>query len=101
MAHLDYARRIKQSEKYPCRDEQLKVVDCLVKNQVAAEVSTKGLRKNNVLYPDDFVLKKMINKGVELVISDDAHNIDELGYCFDETSIKLEQMGCKKRFCLK
>ncbi|MBE6450441.1 MAG: PHP domain-containing protein [Alphaproteobacteria bacterium] len=101
LAHFDYARRTKQSQIYPCRDEQLKIVDCLAENHIAAEVSTKGLRKNNILYPDDFVLKNMINKGVELVISDDAHNVDELGYCFDETSIKLEQMGCKKRFCLK
>ena len=101
LAHLDYAKKLKQHETYPCNEEKLKIIDILSQKSVAAEVSTKGLRKVNSFYPDEFLIKQMIDKNVAIVISDDAHKVDELGFCFDKAEEKLKELNCKNRFILK
>ena len=101
LAHLDYARRTKLHHLYPCVDDRWEVVNCLSENNVAAEISTKGLRKVDSFYPEDFLLKQMVDKNVKIVISDDAHNVDELGFCFDKAEEKLKEIGCKNRLKLK
>lgn len=101
LAHLDYARRTNMHNKFPCDAERLKIIDCLEKHNIAVEISTKGLRKVDSFYPQDFLLKEIINKKIPVVISDDAHNVNELGYCFDKAENKLRELNCKYRFSLK
>ncbi len=101
LAHLDYARRDDLHQKYPCNQERLGIVDYLKEYNMAIELSTKGLRKIGDFYPENFLLNDIINKNIPIVINDDAHNIRELGYCFDKAEEKLVELGCKNRFVLK
>ena len=47
------------------------------------------------LYPDDFLLKYMAQKGMEFILSSDAHCVDALGFKFDEITQKLKNLGIK------
>ena len=100
VAHLDYARKHPLCGKDDFIDEKIQVIESLAKHQTAAEISTKGLRKDNDFYPDEKLLKKAIEKGVKFVISDDAHHIDELGYNFEQAEKALLENNCCNRFSL-
>lgn len=101
LAHLDYARRSVMHKVFPCINERLNIVDCLKQSGMGVEISTKGLRKVDSFYPEDFILKELIKKNVPIVIDDDAHNVGELGYKFDKAEEKLKELGCCNRYRLK
>lgn len=101
LAHLDYARRVSYHKDFPLKEERLKVVDCLKESAMAIELSTKGLRKVGSFYPENFILEKVVNNKIDVVISDDAHDITELGYEFEKAEEMLKQLNCVNRFCLK
>lgn len=101
LAHMDYARKIEQHKNYPLIEERLNVVKALKEMGVGCELSTKGLRKIGDFYPEDFVIKSLIDNEVSIVISDDAHNIEQLGMDFDKAEEILKVNNCKNRFKLK
>ncbi len=101
LAHLDYARKLPAHAQYPMFAERLAVVDALHRQNMACEISTKGLRKINDYFPENYILRELIKQKVPLVISDDAHSINELGYAFDKAENTLKELGCNNRFHLK
>lgn len=98
IAHLDYMRKfpIKMSEKI--HSAQVSVVDSLKKNSVSTEFSTKAVRKGGDFYPAENLLKELIMAKVPLVISDDAHRVDQLGDSFDKCEEFLLSHGCFYRW---
>lgn len=98
LAHLDYARKLNHHALFPMIEERLRVVRALKEAGVACELSTKGLRKINDFYPENIILCELIKQEVPLVISDDAHQIQELGYGFDKAEEKLSELNCQRRF---
>lgn len=101
LAHLDYARRTLNHKFFPCVKERLDIVKSLKKSKMAVEVSTKGLRKVDSFYPEDFIIKELINNNIPIVIHDDAHKVSELGYEFEKAEEKLKELNCLNRFSLK
>jgi histidinol-phosphatase (PHP family) len=100
LAHPDYARKIADHKLYPMEKERLNVVQALKSSNTACELSTKGLRKIGDYYPEKFVLEALIAADIPLVISDDAHKKQELGYGFDQAEQYLKDLGCRTRFHL-
>ena len=101
LAHLDYARRVSYHKELPFKEERLNVVNSLKNSKMAVELSTKGLRKVGSFYPEDFVLNEIVRNNIGVVISDDAHDISELGYEFEKAEKVLEQLNCVNRYRLK
>ncbi len=101
LAHLDYVRRTKLHNLVNCEKERLLIIEGLKQSGKAMEISTKGLRKVGDFYPEDFLLISAIKNNIPLVISDDAHDISELGYEFEKAEEKLKELKCEKRFMLK
>ena len=101
LAHLDYARRVSYHKELPFKEERLSVVNSLKNSKMAVELSTKGLRKVGSFYPEDFVLNEIVRNNIGVVISDDAHDISELGYEFEKAEKVLEQLNCVNRYRLK
>lgn len=101
LAHLDYARKIEEHKNFPLLEERLKIVQALKESGMACEVSTKGLRKIGDFYPQDCIVDALIEAKVPLVISDDAHSVDQLGMDFEKAEKLLLQKKCSKRFRLK
>ncbi len=59
------------------------------------EINTRGLykKRSNKLFPDDETLKQVINMGIPVIISSDAHQPMEINNYFDYTQKRLREMG--------
>ena len=91
LAHMDYVRKIGENV---CSvndfiDDKIAVLDALVENNCGIEISTKGLRKVGDFYPSGNILDEISHRKIPVVISDDAHRCDELGYSFDVAEKEL------------
>ncbi len=101
IAHLDYLRKIPQWKDLAFTAEKTAVTAALVKSATATELSSKGIRKQGYFYPEESWLKQIIAADVPLVISDDAHRIEELGFEFEQAEALLQQLGCRQRWHFK
>ena len=99
VAHLDYVRKM-GTEFCGSSDfaaEKSKLLEALKISGIGAEISTKGLRKIGDFYPDEWFLKKIKEQGIPMVISDDAHKVEELGFDFDKAEERLSEFGILNR----
>lgn len=99
VAHLDYVRKMGTEF---CADsdfikEKSTIVESLKKNGIATELSTKGLRKIGDFYPNEWFLKELTKNSVQMVISDDAHQVEELGIDFVKAEKKLAELNITNR----
>lgn len=102
VAHLDYVRKIKDcyAENENFTAEKLSILNALKNNKTGTEISTKGLRKIGDFYPDEWLLQKIKEHNIPVVISDDAHRTDEIGYDFDKAENRLKELGISQRITL-
>jgi len=101
LAHFDYVKKIDGYKKYDFSSAQSCIIKALKNTQTACEISTKGLRRIGEFYPSDEILNNLIKNEIPMLISDDAHDVDEIGYTFDKAEEKLLSAGNKNWFCLK
>ena len=95
-SHLDiikkYGKRPKDKKKYAEIIDQ--TIEILKKNDQTIELNTAGSRKPvKEFYPEDFILKKAHENGIELTLGSDAHQPDEVAHKFDEAIKKLKTIG--------
>ena len=95
-SHIDiikkYGKRPKDKKKYNEIIDQ--TIEILKKNDQVIELNTAGSRKPvKEFYPEDFILKKAYENGIELTLGSDAHQPDEVGHKFDEAIKKLKKIG--------
>lgn len=99
LAHIDYARKL--GDKYCGPNTFVKeknaVLDTALKNNVAVEISTKGLRKIGDLYPCAGIIEEISKRQIEVVVSDDAHNTGELGADFEIAEEAISAAGINRR----
>ena len=98
IAHIDYIRKMPIYNTTDFSNEKAELIKTLAAHNVATEISTKGLRKSDYFYPDSDMLKNAIKNNVKIVISDDAHRTNELGYRFDYAEDTLRQYDCTSRW---
>lgn len=101
LAHIDYVRQVRGYNKDLYSDDYTQLIEALAKNNVATELSTKGLRKSGDYFPCSDLLHKVCAKNIPLVISDDAHCCSEVGYLFEKAENTLEGLNYSNRFHLK
>jgi histidinol-phosphatase (PHP family) len=74
-----------------------KLLDLLdkIKNKgMAIEINTSGfLKKIGNQYPDDEIIKEMIQRNIPLLLGSDAHNPKYVGYKFEEIIEKARKWG--------
>jgi histidinol-phosphatase (PHP family) len=64
---------------------------------VAVEVSTAGLRKPvGEIYPSRAFLEMVVDAGLPVALSSDAHVPDDLGYHYDDALALLEDVGIRE-----
>ena len=99
LAHLDYLKRF-CGESYSVdmyKEEIAAVLNSLKNTRTAMEISTKGLRKVNDFYPAEEILREAAHRNITAIISDDAHQTDELGKDFDKAEMILHKYGITER----
>lgn len=99
VAHIDYARKLGNdycsAESYS--SEKTKIVSQLQKYGVGTELSTKGLRKIGDFYPCGWLLEKIAEANIPVVISDDAHRVSEIADSFERAETVLQKYKIKNR----
>lgn len=98
IAHLDYVRKAKICQKGDFAEEKSELIKTLAAHNMSTELSTKGLRKSDDFFPDCRMLKEIVNAGIKLVISDDAHRICEVGFEFDKAEQALNNLNYHNRW---
>lgn len=99
VAHIDYARKLGKEicSAESCQAEKVGVVSLLKKYGVGTEISTKGLRKIGDFYPCGWLLEKIAEANIPVVISDDAHRVSEMADNFETAEKALQKYKIKNR----
>lgn len=101
LAHIDYMRRVKLCHEYAFTDEKISILKSLSAQKMPMEVSSKGIRKDGRCYPDSLILSEAAKLNIQLIISDDAHSVDELGYCYEDVESLLQSYNVKNRWIMQ
>ena len=100
VAHIDYMRRVPGCNDESFMPEKEQLLQTLAKNNIPAELSSKGLRKDGHYYPAPILLQKMHMLNIPILISDDAHRTSELCRNFADAERLLQSLEYKNRWKL-
>lgn len=85
------------------RDMVLETLDLIKQHDLIVEINTRGLYKQryNGFYPSEWLLPRMKEMNIPVLISSDAHQYWELTYFFKEAEDALKSVGYKETMCFK
>ena len=98
IAHFDYYRMMYRPNN-PIYSQNMwqKLLDLLdkIKNKgMAIEINTSATRKSlSNQFPDDEIIKEIIQRKIPLLLGSDAHKPEDVGYMFKETLEKVKKWG--------
>ena len=98
IAHFDYYRMMYRPNN-PIYSQNIwqKLLDLLdkIKNKgMAIEINTSATRKSlSNQFPDDEIIKEIIQRKIPLLLGSDAHKPEDVGYMFEETLEKAKKWG--------
>jgi len=98
IAHFDHYRIFfpPNNPKYSQYNWQkiLDLLDKIKNNGMAIEINTSGfLKEIGGQYPDDDIIKEIIQRDIPLLLGSDAHKPDYVGYMFEEIIEKIRKLG--------
>ena len=100
IAHIDVYKIFPEFAIYGEDDDKIRVIETLARLHHPVELNTSGWRKVGEQHPDDDMLKALCLLNVPIVISDDAHDTEQLGAYFVRAEALLMSLGCKNRWRL-
>ena len=80
------------------RDLVSETLHLIKEKALIVEVNTRGLykKRSDKLFPDGKTLQQVIELGIPVIISSDAHHPTEINLYFDHAIHKLLHLGCKQ-----
>jgi histidinol-phosphatase (PHP family) len=97
VGHIDLVKVFGHKPKKPIKDIAKNAIKAIKKAEMAVEINTAGLRKPvKELYPSDEILEMILDEGIDLTLSSDAHSPDQVGFGYDEAYKKLKKFGINK-----
>lgn len=96
LAHLDLPKKFgfRPKDKNEFFERISDILEEVRKRGMCVEISTGGLRKHvGELYPEEYIVKMMIERKIPLVTSSDSHKPGEVAYKFDDLYSQLEEWG--------
>lgn len=96
LAHLDYVKKLSEYQETDFDDEIKNVINALRETQTGSELNTKGLRRSTAFYPSNNILEELIRSDIPLLVSDDAHNANELCFEFESADKLLNKLKAKR-----
>lgn len=84
IAHMDYCTLFDLSTSPEWKDIKYKVIETFKKHKHPFEINTKGIAKIGRAFPENWIIKELVNASVPVLISDDAHGTDRIGDGFDK-----------------
>lgn len=100
VAHIDLPYGLGVSKPELCLDEEEALIEFLACKNFPVEINTKSIFRCGEPSPNWGFIRRLVSKNIPLLISDDAHSAESLGYKFLEVEASLKELGCKNRFKL-
>ncbi len=101
IAHFDLITKF--SEKQPMFDTAsdkyksiaLEAVDALIEKDKIFEINTGAMARGwrTYPYPDDFILKRLAEKGARVMLNSDSHSAENIGFSFAEAGEYAKSCG--------
>jgi histidinol-phosphatase (PHP family) len=109
LGHIDKMKVYNKGERYFSfdavwyRDELLAALDVIRQTQVVVELNTRGVYtgKTTEFYPSNWVLERLCELDIPVMINSDGHKPQEVKSCFDEALTLLSKIGFKSLRILK
>jgi len=94
VGHIDLVKVFNFKPKKNIKDLAKNAIKAIKNSGMSIEINTAGLRKPvKEAYPSDELLEMVLNEGIDLTTSSDAHSIDQVGFNIKETTQKLKELG--------
>jgi len=94
VGHIDLVKVFNFKPKKSIKDLAKNAIKAIKNSGMSIEINTAGLRKPvKELYPSYELLEMILNEGIDLTTSSDAHSIDQVGFNIKETTQKLKELG--------
>ena len=101
MAHLDLPKKVGVGTSSKWHDIEAHVIDTLARNKMPIEVNTSGFSATGAPYPGVRILQMVASANIPVVISDDAHHVNQIGRHFDDTEKLINSCGIENRLSLQ
>jgi len=97
VGHLDLIKVFGYKPKTPIKDLAKNAIKAIKNSGMAVELNTAGIRKPvKELYPSAEILEMILEEGIDITFSSDAHTPDQVGFMLKETVKKAKEMGFDK-----
>ena len=97
VGHIDLIKVFGHKPKRFIKDLAKDAIKAIKKNNLVVEVNTAGLRKKaKEIYPGDEILEMILDEGIDVTTSSDAHSVNQVGFMLKETTEKLKKLGVKR-----
>jgi len=94
VGHIDLIKVFGHKPKKNIKDIAKTAIKAIKKANMAVEINTAGLRKPvKELYPSDELLEMIINEGIDITLSSDAHSPEQVGFGYEKALEKLKKYG--------
>ena len=94
VGHLDLVKVFGYKPKKDIKDIAKKAIKAIKNSGMSVEVNTAGLRKPiKEIYPNNELIEMILNEGIDLTLSSDAHSINQVGFMINETLNELKKFG--------
>lgn len=112
LAHPDFIRWSSPCGETDFVAERMDIIEALSETHLPVELNTKGLRKIGDFYPANWMLKEIAKRKIPMLISDDAHDVTDVGSYFElaerrlsetdnvvrvDLATKIDEASCKKK----
>ena len=101
LAHLDLPKKygFRPQDNGPYYERIAEILDEVKKRGMGMEISTGGLRKYiEELYPEEKIIKMMIERNIPIITSSDSHKPLEVAYNFTELYSYLKKLGLTRLY---
>ncbi len=94
VGHIDLVKVFGHKPKKDIKDIAKNAIKAIKKANMSVEINTAGLRKPvKERYPNNELLEIILNEGIDLTLSSDAHSIEQVGFMINETLNELKKLG--------
>lgn len=100
IAHLDQPKLFNLCIGQEWEDDKYKAIEALSSTKLPYEINTSGITKmgEGRQYPEIWIIKKLQEANVPVLISDDAHQVGHIGQHFEKIESLLAELNYTNRF---
>ncbi len=100
IAHMDYCTIMGLGIDKKYDEYKYRMIEALKEYKMPYEINTSGYDRLGRPHPDVWMIKEAKRLDVPVVLSDDAHKVEQIGRHFDEAEKLLEELDYTNRFSL-